>query len=111
VKLPNHEKAVIPEAKIVLYLLHLGSENGAPKARFFMAFGFTIELWKSLAQALKQHASTHEVVKTESRPPFGVHYVIEGALQTPDRRNPSVRVVWSIDAGSTIPRLISAYPL
>lgn len=101
----------MPRRKIVNYLLDLSSENGKSKARFFLAFGFTIEAWELMAQALKQHASDNEVIKVEERPPFGVHYVIEGVLQTPDSRNPSVRVIWIIDDGDDTPRLLSAYPL
>jgi hypothetical protein len=48
-KLPNHENAVVPEAKIIKYLLSLDSENGKAKARFFLAFGFTIEEWEVIA--------------------------------------------------------------
>jgi hypothetical protein len=111
VKLPYLENAVVPEAKITKYLLNLGSENGKAKARFFLAFGFTIEAWEVMAEALRQHAVDHEVTKVETRPPFGIHYVIEGAINTPDERNPDVRVVWIIDDGDEIPRLVSAYPL
>ena len=64
-----------------------------------------------MAEALKHHASSNEVIKVEERPPFGVHYVIEGSLITPDGRNPDVRVVWIIDDGDDTPRLVSAYPL
>ena len=64
-----------------------------------------------MAEALKQHASDHEITKVEERPPFGIHYVIEGTLHTPDSRNPAVRVVWIIDDGDDVPRLVSAYPL
>jgi hypothetical protein len=110
-KLPNRERAVITEAKIVLYLLNLSSENGKAKAKFFLAFGFTIEAWQIMAEALRQHANDHEVTKVEERPPFGIHYVIEGTLQTPDGRNPSVRVIWIIDDDDIVPRLVSAYPL
>jgi hypothetical protein len=110
-KLPNLEKAVITKPKIVNYLLDLTSENGKAKARFFLAFGFTIEAWEVMAEALTQHASDHEVTKVEARPPFGIHYVIEGTLNTPDGRNPSVRVIWIIDDGDDAPRLVSAYPL
>jgi hypothetical protein len=110
-KLPNLEKAVVPEAKIIRYLLNLESENGKTKARFFLSFGFTIETWEIMAQAIKQHAGIHDVAKIEIRPPFGVHYVVEGSLITPDGRNPKVRVVWIIDEDSHIPRLVSAYPL
>lgn len=110
-KLPNLERAVVAEPKIVRYLLDLSSENGAPKARFFLAFGFTIESWEVMAQALKKHAADNDVANVEPRPPFGLHYVVEGTLMTPDGRNPAVRVIWSIDDGEEIPRLISAYPL
>ena len=110
-KLPNHDRAVVAEPKIVSYLLNLASENGRAKARFFLAFGFNMEAWELMAQALKQHASEHEVARVEERPPFGVHYIIEGALVTPDGRNPLVRVVWVIDEGDAVPRLVSAYPL
>jgi hypothetical protein len=110
-KLPNSDKAIVPKAKIVRYLLDLTSENGRAKAVFFLAFGFTIDEWQIMAEALKQHASDHEVTKTDERPPFGVHYVVEGMLNTPDGRNPGVRVVWIIDEGDDTPRLVSAYPL
>lgn len=93
------------------YLLDLTSENGRAKARFFLSFGFTIEAWQIMAQTLKDHAGDHEVTRVEERPPFGTHYVIEGALTTPDGRNPAVRVVWIIDEGDDVPRLVSAYPL
>ncbi len=110
-KLPNVGNAEVPKSKVVNYLLDLTSENGKTKARFFLAFGFTIEAWEAMAEALKLHASTHEVARIEERLPFGVHYVIEGSLITPDGRNPDVRVVWIIDDGDDTPRLVSAYPL
>lgn len=110
-KLPNHEQAVVPQPKIVKYLLDLTNENGKAKAEFFLAFGFTIESWEIMAQALKQHAADHALAKTEARPPFGIHYVIEGTINTPDDRNPAVRVIWIIDDGDDTPRLVTAYPL
>jgi hypothetical protein len=110
-KLPNHENAIVPEAKLVKYLLNLDSENGKAKARFFLAFGFTIEEWEVMARAIKHHAESHEVTKIELRPPFGTHYVVEGTLFSPDGRNPKVRVVWIIDEDGDTPRLVSAYPL
>jgi hypothetical protein len=110
-KLPNVGKAEVPKSKVVNYLLDLTNENGKTKARFFLAFGFTIEAWEAMAHALKHHANSHEVTKIEERSPFGVHYVIEGSIITPDGRNPTVRVVWIIDDGDDKPRLVSAYPL
>jgi len=110
-KLPNHEQCIVPEAKITRYLLDLSSENGRSKARFFLAFGFTIEAWQIMADALKQHAAEYEVTAALMREIFGINYVIEGTLITPDGRNPKVRSIWTIESGDDIPRFVSAYPL
>ena len=109
-KLPNADQARIPEAKITRYLLSLTSRGGRAKARFFTAFGFTIEGWEALAEALRQHALSHEVAGTRETA-YGVHYRVEGPLETPDGRNPGVRSVWKIERDDTIPGLITAYPL
>lgn len=109
-KLPNADRAIIPETKLTRYLLDLTSKEGKTKARFFIAFGFTRDAWEVFATALKQHALAHEVASTRETP-FGIHYNVEGELQTPDARNPQVRSVWKIERGETVPALVTAYPL
>jgi len=109
-KLPNAEQATVPSAKLTRYLLDLTSERGRPKAEFFLAFGFTIEAWEVMAGALKQHAATYEVASTRTIP-FGMLFVVEGPLETPDGRNPEVRSVWKILDDSDVPGLVTAYPL
>ena len=109
-KLPGYEQAVVPERKITAYLLSLTHRDGRSKAIFFMRFGFTINEWQTLANALLLHAATHEIVSLEQTP-FGVNYVIEGPLATPDGRAPHVRVVWFIATGEQTPYLATAYPL
>jgi hypothetical protein len=109
-RLPNAEKAIVPEAKITRYLLDLTSEQGKSKAQFFILFGFTMSAWELLAAALRQHGMTHEVADhRETR--YGIHYVVDGSLQTPDGRRPQVRSVWKIETGDTVPSLVTAYPL
>jgi len=112
-KLPFLENAYVPEEKITQYLLHINSEkeNARSKARFFLAFGFTIAAWQVMANALILHAHDYEVTSIVPRPPFGVNYVIEGNIVSPDKRHPAVRVIWAIDRDSELPRLVSAYPL
>ena len=110
IKLPNGDRAIVPEAKITRYLLDLTSKRGQPKAQFFIAFGFTMEAWELLATALRQHALAHDIASTRETS-YGVHYSIEGELQTPDQRNPQVRSVWKIEKGETVPALVTAYPL
>jgi hypothetical protein len=96
--------------KVTDYLLNPAHRYGASKARFFVQFGFTLEGWEVLADALRQHGSAHEIVRTNETP-FGPRYEIEGPIASPDGRNPRIRTVWQWDEGEVAPRLITAYPL
>ncbi|MBF0101254.1 MAG: hypothetical protein HQK77_10140 [Desulfobacterales bacterium] len=109
-KLPNYEKAFVPKEKITNYLLSLIHRDGCSKARFFMRFGFSAEQWETLTRALKFHAGYNEITKTEISY-FGTRYIIEGAICSPDRRNPSIRSVWFVENGSDIPCFVTAYPV
>ncbi|MFZ5595209.1 MAG: DUF6883 domain-containing protein [Pseudomonadota bacterium] len=73
-KLPNLEQAIVKPEKITGYLLSATHPNGRHKARFFTSFGFSIDAWQQLAQALIQHAVDHKVTKPEPSP-FGMRYV------------------------------------
>jgi len=55
-KLPNCELATVPEEKITRYLLNPAHPAGGSKAVFFLRFGFKIEEWRLLAEALLRHA-------------------------------------------------------
>lgn len=109
-KLPNLNEVIISERKVKDYLLNLLHKTGRGKAIFFMRFGFTQENWEVLADALRQHATTHDVSKTETTP-FGERYVIEGQFMTPDNRNPKVRSIWFLEKDHHAPHLVSAYPI
>ena len=102
---PNAAQAVIATPKITGYLL-----KNPGKAKFFQAFGFSLARWQVLRDALLQHVETHEYAR-EIALDDGVKYTVEGALSSPDGRNPQVRSVWMIDSGQSSPRLISAYAL
>lgn len=108
--LPNAEQSVVERSKVTDYLLCPTHEDGWGKAQFFMAFGFRSEAWEEFASALRAHCVTH-AVKDVVESKHGTIYILEGALRTPDGRNPNVRSVWIIDKGTVVPRLISAYPL
>jgi len=108
-KLPNHENARVRRGKIVDYLLSRVHKDGRGKAGFFQSFGFEPEHWSILSEALKRHAGEHEVVKSETSP-FGMRYIIDGALDAPDGRKPEVRSVWFIETGDNVPHLATAYP-
>ncbi len=100
----------IPKEKITDYLLSKTHWDGRHKAAFFRAFGFTVEAWDLLVNALHKHVADHEVVKKENSP-FGIRYVVEGKMEVPDGRAPTVRSVWFIGTGEDVLRLVTAYPL
>ncbi len=109
-KLPNRERAIIPETKVIDYLLSSTHPYGRHKAAFFHRFGFVVESWGILRTAVLQHADEHEVAVV-TRSQFGTRYTVEGALSSPDGRRPEVRVVWFVEADDDVPRLVTVYPL
>lgn len=109
-KLPNVERAVVGAGKISEYLLSEAHSTGRHKARFFERFGFSRSAPEALIQSLVDHAHSNEVSVTE-RTAFGTRYAIDGALISPDGRNPRVRVIWFTESGSVIPNFVTAYPL
>ena len=110
VKLPNCQNAVVGERKLVGYLLSPSHPYGRHKATFFRSFGFSADAPEGLTQALIKHAAEHDVAKIEDSP-FGLRYIVEGALAAPDGRKPHVRVVWFIETDEDVPKFVTAYPL
>ena len=106
--LPDADRAVVPDNKLVEYLLSGAHPDGHGKARFFASFGFSVAGWRVLAEALSRHAAENSVVE-QSATAFGTRYIVEGILWAPDGRTPEVPVVWFIDRGGGAPRLVTAY--
>ena len=109
-KLPNSDKLVVEREKVADYLLNPAHRFGASKARFFTHFGFRVEAWEQLAQALREHGQKLDVTKMRETG-FGPRYEVEGRLNCPNGRRPRVRSVWQLDEGAVAPRLLTAYPL
>lgn len=107
-QLPYLQNILVEERKVTAYLL--SEERSEGKAAFFAAFGFTLARWDLLRDSLLAHAVSHEVARVVDNP-YGTKYIVEGPLQTPDGRNPQVRSVWIVDAGTVVPRLVTAYAL
>jgi len=109
-KLPNADAAFVEEEKVRGYLLNSEHRYGASKAKFFEEFGFTLQDWEMLANALHERGQQHDVSK-EKQTGFGPRNEVVGELTTPDGRRPCVRTVWQVDKGETAPRLITAHSL
>ena len=108
--LPNAHLAVVEREKVTEYLLNPKHRYGGSKAQFFAEFGFGLQAWETLAEALREHGQRHEVSRTRQTR-WGPRYEIDGELNTPDGRRPLIRSVWQLDDGEIAPRLITAYPL
>jgi hypothetical protein len=104
--IPNFERAVIDPPKLAGYLLNPSHPKGGPKARFFLANGFSGD---TLAAALKAHAVGAEAFVTAT--PFSVLYVVERPLAMPSGRVRRVRAVWEVRNDETTPRLVTVYPV
>jgi hypothetical protein len=108
-RLPHLDRAIVSEAKIVNYLLSVRHSAGRAKARFLEGFGFRIRDWRVLRDAIVAHAAANDIaVSHQNR--FGTRYEVDGPLPTPDGRNPTVRVVWFVEAQESIPRLVTLVP-
>jgi len=107
--LPNAAAVEIAREKITDYLLNPQHPDGAGKAAFFAAHGFTVEEWQVLADALRRLAASCPVAKKVDSP-HGTKYVVDGSLATPVGETPLVRTVWIVDQGADNPRLVTAYP-
>ena len=106
-ELPFLERLRVDESKIVGYLLSHASGHG--KAAFFSGFGFRVEAWQELADAIKAHAGANPVAAVVDSL-YGTRYSVDGELQTPSGRRPRVRTVWILESGSEEPRFITAHP-
>ncbi len=109
-KLPNLDRAIIRAEKISDYLLSAAHPAGRHKARFFGLFGFSRGTPEILIQALLTHARSNEVSAID-RTAFGTRYTLDGALNSPDGRNPRLRVIWFVESGGDTPNFVTAYPL
>ena len=109
-KLPGCDAATIPKDKIVGYLLSTTHRAGKSKAAFFGKHGFTVENWRALERALREHAARNPVSWTVDTA-YGARYIVDGPLGAPDGAALNVRSVWFISKGTTVPRFATAHPL
>jgi hypothetical protein len=109
-KLPNAKDASVAEAKITKYLLNPTHPAGGSKAAFFLQYGFSLDRWHELAEALRMHGRQNDVVDIEQTR-YGVRYAVDGALVAPDGRVLNVRSAWYIDIEGGVARFVTAHPL
>jgi hypothetical protein len=108
-RLPHLDRVIVPQAKILNYLLNAQHSSGRAKAGFLESFGFRARDWPALRDAIIAHATANDVAASHQTR-FGARYEVDGPLPTPDGRNPIVRVVWFVEAKEDTPRLVTLVP-
>lgn len=107
-KLPNADRAVVNIEKLRDYSLNSAHDEGKHKARVFAALlGFTA----ADAEKLREIILT-AVLSQESMPgttdKHGTRYAVDFEAKGL-RGAVTIRTAWIIDAGETVPRLVSCY--
>jgi len=101
--------AIVHMDKITKYLLNSAHKTGAPKAKFFIAKGFSPERPEELAEALKRHPIEARLTGTEPDPE-GRKLTYQCDITIPDGTTTCVRSIWMEAEDGSYTRLISAYP-
>lgn len=108
--MPDRENATVEDSKIREYLLNPQHPDGGSKAMFFLRAGFGPEQDGEFRELLLEHATRHQVSKTEQTR-FGTKYIIDGPAEAPGHFLFHLRTVWIAAVGSGHPKLVTAYPL
>jgi hypothetical protein len=108
VKLPNADLAIINTAKLRDYSLNPSHPEGKHKARVFAALlGFTSADAERLREFILAAILTNEAAQGATDE-HGTRYRVDCETQGL-RGLVTIRTAWHIDAGGTIPRLVSCY--
>ena len=98
-QLPGFAEAIVPDEKILDFLLNPDHPIGKHRARWLAGFGFRREAWRA------------RVVRREQTE-FGLKYTAIGPLRSPDGRDPVAETTWKIEveSGQARPRLVTLVP-
>jgi hypothetical protein len=107
-KLPNADKALIPESKLREYCLNPKHDDGQHKAYLFSKLlDIHSQNLDLLRNALKESIKNYEVDHT-SRTSYGTIYYVDFPMIRQERTF-QIRSIWIIRDGETIPRFVSCY--
>ena len=107
-KLPNAEKAILPEPKFTKYLFDENSKSGYPKGRAFTdRLGYGMDNWQKLQKALKNGAPRYPAQYVDNNG-YGDRYVQKMVLYGEKGTPANVIVAWLKNADGTT-KLTSAY--
>ena len=107
---PPRNNAYIATSKLTGYLLNRnGTIDAKGKAKFLYGYGFTVNNWQQLEDALFVHLEHSALIETELTD-YGIKYRFYGNLPTPDNRNPLILTIWQLDNGTDRLRFVTLVP-
>jgi filamentous hemagglutinin len=95
--------------KITQYLLNDEHPQGGLKSKFLKGFGFSRHRPDELKEALEAHPIKNVLSRTEATD-WGIRFVIDCSIDSPDGRNPCIRTVWQLEENSGHPKFVTAFP-
>jgi hypothetical protein len=108
-KLTEQFELLIADEKLMKYLLSETRTKATDKAKLFSLFGYTAENATLLKDQLKEIASSCEM-ESISENEYGIFYVVSNEIKTPSGKMLLLQTVWHVLDGTTIARLVTAYP-
>ena len=114
--LPNHERAIIENSKLIHYALNPQNERGRHKARVFEStLGFNLSNWTRLKEGILDALPHHKATST-SETVFGKKFEVVLPITGMNGCTVDVMTVWQFDRldnrmFSDAPRLVTVYVL
>ncbi|MDQ3019775.1 MAG: hypothetical protein M3R36_04280 [Bacteroidota bacterium] len=106
-KLPFLDSIVIEESKLTNYILNANHPDGGVKAKFLIKRRFDKD---SIKTALINQAKNEEV-KEVKKSEFGIKYIIESKINSPDGKTFFLRSVWIVYLNEKFVKFITAYQI
>lgn len=108
-KVPNYHNAYIPAEKVEEYLLSKTHPIGKTKALFLEQVGYTLQNRNLFIKDLHTIVEENSAVrKIETK--FGKKYIVKGTIGERFGKSVVIVTIWIIEAGTSFPRFITAYP-
>jgi hypothetical protein len=107
--LKEHFKIVIPERKLLSYVLSTDHPIGKHKARVFGRIGYHAHNYRSFIKALDELIEAYPA-RLVKRDQYGKTYSVEGVMKGLEG-NMSVRSIWIVVGQHKNATLVTIYPL
>ncbi len=109
-RLPNGNRAVIDARKLTDYSLSFDHDDGRHKAKLFdELLGISSRNAGILVQALREAAESREAAPGRLDR-YGQRYIVDSPLAGP-AGHATIRSVWIVRTGESVPRLVTCYIL